>query len=196
MASSDLVRWGGLVAMLGGVLWLIGALIDLVTGASSQAPGSPSFTLVEGILSIAFIGTLAGIIGLHARQVRSYGRLGLSGSLVAFIGVVLMFVAGVATTLMGREALDYSQVLDSLFFLGFLVAFVGFVLLGVATLRARVLPRWCGVLLIVFLPVVGVLGAALGDFGAGLVQGLTWLALGYVLWSQRGATAEQPTRVR
>jgi hypothetical protein len=66
--------------------------------------------------------------------------------------------------------------------------------LGIATLRARVLPPWCGVLLI-----IAVLGIpvyfALGNYGGAIVYGLVWVALGYALWSRRGEAAEQPSRV-
>ncbi len=81
---------------------------------------------------------------------------------------------------------------------------VGFVLYGAATLQARVLPRWCGIAFIVFLPVAillggyaPILGGVASTFGgyAPIWIGLVWLALGYVLWSHRGAAAEQPSRV-
>jgi hypothetical protein len=68
---------------------------------------------------------------------------------------------------------------------------VGLVLYGAATLQARVLPRWCGILFIVFVPVGILLGALQPIWG-----GLVWLALGFALWSQRGVTAEEPSRVR
>jgi hypothetical protein len=58
---------------------------------------------------------------------------------------------------------------------------LGFLLLGIATLRARVLPQWAGVALILVLPVA----ALLGDYGGGLVLGIVWLALGYVLLAAR-----------
>ena len=81
---------------------------------------------------------------------------------------------------------------------------VGFVLYGAATLQARVLPRWCGIAFIVFLPVAillggyaPILGGVASTFGgyAPIWIGLVWLALGYVLWSNRGTAAEQPSRV-
>ena len=78
--------------------------------------------------------------------------------------------------------------------LGFLST-LGLVLLGAATLRAGVLARWCGALLIV--AVLGIpIYFALGNYGGAILYGLLWLALGYALWSQRGASAEQPSRVR
>ena len=48
-----------------------------------------------------------------------------------------------------------------------------------------VLPQWCGLLLIVCLPIAVVLG----DHGGGITLGLVWLALGYVLLSQRDVSA-------
>jgi hypothetical protein len=69
---------------------------------------------------------------------------------------------------------------------------VGFVLYGAATVQARVLPRWYGVLLIVFAPI----GEALGTNYGNIWLGLALLVLGYALWLRRGASTEQPSRVR
>jgi len=54
------------------------------------------------------------------------------------------------------------------------------VLLGISTFRAKVLPRWSGLLLAVYPLLLVVL---LGSFGAGTLAGLLWLALGYALWT-------------
>ncbi len=53
----------------------------------------------------------------------------------------------------------------------------GFLFLGIATLRAGVLPRWCGVALIVALPLVAVAGGVFGapideDYPGVVVMGL------------------------
>jgi hypothetical protein len=53
-----------------------------------------------------------------------------------------------------------------------------------------VLPRWCGVLLIICLP----LAIALGDYGGGAVLGLLWLAVAYALLAQRDVSALLHTR--
>ncbi len=84
-----------------------------------------------------------------------------------------------------------SAALEWLIPIGSLAVLIGFVLYGVATLQARVLPRWCGVGLIVGLPVTIVLGEIWGFVAFGLL----WLALGYTLWSRREATVQQPMRV-
>ncbi len=79
--------------------------------------------------------------------------------------------------------------------MGLLLMFAGFVVLGIATLRARVLPRWCGVALILALPLTfgsGVLLRPEGEFGdypGAIVLGVIWLALGYAL---RSRVARQP----
>ena len=188
MSSSDLMRWGALGAVLAGVAWVVSGLISLVVpGQGTEEIGSSTYYLLETIFCIASVGMLGGLAGLHALQAASYGRLGAVGFYAAFIGTALMLISTAATILAGREVLDW------VFVLGFLGT-LGLVLLGVATLRARVLPQWCGVLLIV--AVFGIpVYFALGNYGGAILYGLLWLALGYALWSQRGTAAEQPSRV-
>lgn len=63
---------------------------------------------------------------------------------------------------------------------------VGFVLYGTATLQAtRVLPRWCGVGLIVGLPVT----IFLGEIWGFVVFGILWLALGVRALVEKERTA-------
>ena len=144
--------------------------------------------LLEILFSIATLGMLAGIVGLHAREAPNYGRLGTAGFFAAFVGVFFLLASTVATMLAGREVLDW------LFILGFLGTCVGFLLFGAATLRARVLPRWRGILLLV--AVFGIpVYFALGNYGGAILYGLVWLGLGYGLWLERDTSAEQTTRV-
>ena len=95
-------------------------------------------------------------------------------------------VLGIVVFLSGSEALNWL-----VFPVGFLAVPVGLILYGAATLQARVLPRWCGLGLIIIPPT----SIVLGDYG-GILFGLLWVALGYMLWSRRVASAEQPSRVR
>jgi hypothetical protein len=77
---------------------------------------------------------------------------------------------------------------------GGLLVLVGSILLGAMTLYARVLPWWCGVVLIVGFP----LGALLETVRSGIeniVFAIVWGLIGYALLSRRGAVAEQPSRV-
>ena len=114
----------------------------------------------------------------------SYGRLGRAGLYIA-LGAVAARILGAVVFLAGSSALEW---ISSPGTLGMLV---GFVLYGVATVQARVLPRWYGLTLTVALPV----SLPLAVYGTALF-GLILLVLGYVLWLRRDATTEQPSRVK
>ncbi len=176
MASSNLVRWGALGALVAGVAWIASFAVGLVSeGQGSETFGLPSFYLIEGLTGLALTGMLVGLLGLHARQDANYGVLGRVGFLAALVGTALVL----ANVLLIRAA--ERNLLDLLLLLGLLGMLLGFLLLGIATLRARVLPQWAGVALILVLPVA----ALLGDYGGGLVFGIVWLALGYILLAAR-----------
>ncbi len=160
--------------MLAGVVWIASGIIDVVV-----MEGQGGASLQEVLFTVALVGVLGGLVGLHARQTPRYGWLGMAGFLAAFIGSALLLIALVLTVVVR------SNVLDPILALGLLGALVGLVLLGAATLRVGVLPRWCGLVLILCLPVA----IALGDYGGGIVLGLVWLVVGYILLSQRDVSA-------
>ena len=62
------------------------------------------------------------------------------------------------------------------------------------TLRARILPWWCGMLLIIAFP-LGDLSNAILEGGEGILLGILWGVVGYALLSRSGTVAEQPSRV-
>ena len=188
MSSSNLIRWGGIAALIGGVLYVLTSIMSLFT---PQEEVFDSFTdyLIEVLFVLALVGTLVAIAGLHVLQRERYGRLGVAGSLTAFVGHALLLVVAATTTLAGREALGI------VFLLGSLVALVGLVLLGATTLRARVLPWWCGVLLIIGLPLTVFLDIVTGGAG-GILLGVVWALVGYALLATgSGAPAQQPSQV-
>ena len=190
MSSSNLIRWGGIAALIGGVLYVLTGIMSLF---APQEEVLDSFTdyLIEVLFVLALVGTLVAIAGLHVLQKERYGRLGAAGSLTAFVGHVLLLVAAATTILTGREALDI------IYLLGSLVALVGLTLLGAMTLRARVLPKWCGVLLIVGLPLTVFLDIVTGGGAGGILLGVVWALVGYALLATRGgAPAQQTSRVR
>lgn len=125
-----------------------------------------------------------------------YGRLGIAGFLVSFVGFALEFIARIITLIVeGGTSSAVNLVLVLLFLLGNLASFVGLVLLGVAILRARVLPRWFGVLLIVGTVVVVVLlGAQLLTIGL-VASGVLWILIGYTLLSRSGTELKHRPRV-
>jgi hypothetical protein len=188
--SADMVRWGGLAGVAAGVMFGLSGILTFIVAPPQRVLGSFSYYLLEVVIVLAFALTLVAIAGLHAVQSQSgrYGSLGAAGSLLTFLGYVILLVTVHLTTLAGGVPI-YSVRLVS----GF-VALVGSMLLGAMTLYARVLPWWCGVLLIVGFP--------LGDFLDNVAKGsenivfaIVWGLVGYALLSRRGTVAEQPSRV-
>jgi hypothetical protein len=95
------------------------------------------------------------------------------------VKATLVQILGLVVLLLG------SAVLEWLIPIGSLAVLVGFVLYGTATLQARVLPRWCGVGLIVGLPVT----IFLGEIWGFVVFGILWLALGVRAMVEKEHTA-------
>ncbi len=180
MVSPNLVvRWGAIGLMLSGMMWVVLGLSGMV-GYLQAIPGREDVVLFV----IALLLLAAGLLGLHTLHKNSYGLLGR-------VGFYLTFAAVGARILGGMVFLAGSSALEWISFPGTLGMLVGFVLYGVATVQARVLPRWYGLALIVVLPV----SLPLAGYGTALF-GLILLVLGYVLWLRRDATTAQPSRVR
>jgi hypothetical protein len=177
--SSNLVRWGGLAAMLGGVMWVVLGL-SAVVGYLQAIPGREDVVL----FIVALLLTATGLVGLHSLQKGSYGLLGRTGFYIALAAVAAR-ILGAVVFLAGSSALEWIS------FPGTLGMLVGFVLYGFATLQARVLPRWYGLALIVSMPV----SLPLAVYGT-VLFGLFLVVLGYVLWLRTDATTEPPSRVR
>jgi hypothetical protein len=187
MSSSDLIRWSGLVAMVAGALWAVGALFDLMYFSPqpmSEVVPTGSFLFQQVLYLLGATLLLIGLVGLYARQVQAAGALGLVGFLIAFAGTVLaagffwagMFIAPALAT----EAPDFVDAGPPpglvLTFIGF---GVGWLVFGIATLRAGVYPRRAAILVIVGAVIVAlplpfttiVLSVAVGWLGFHLFTG-------------------------
>ncbi|MDP9456355.1 MAG: hypothetical protein M3Q60_11375 [Actinomycetota bacterium] len=163
--------------MLAGVVFVADTILTLTVADPSEDRWLDIFIVVGILLAVV------GLVGFHELQRETYGRIGRVG-FYTVVAASLVQVAGLVGFLLGSMAFEW------LILVGGLGSLVGFVLYGAATLRAGVLPRWCGVALIVALPAA----IPLGEY-AGLLFGVIWLALGYVLWSRMGSSAGQPSRV-
>jgi hypothetical protein len=179
MAALGPFRWGAIGFMLSGVAWFVLGLSALL-GYLQAIPGREDVVL----FLVAHLLLAVGLVGLHALQKDNYGLLGWVGFYVALVSVAAR-ASGAAVFLAGSLALEWIS------FPGTLGLLVGFVLYGVATVQARVLPRWYGLALIVALPVT----LPLATYGTTLF-GLILLALGFALWSRGGTITAQPSRVR
>ena len=189
MSFSSLIRWGAAGALLAGLGWMMSGFFFYVwPGEGEGLAGSLAWYLMESADAIAEVGMLAALVGLHVQQRSFYGRLGMAGFIVAFVGAAFVLLSTAIWMLVAGE----DNFFVGLFFtLGLFVGWpIGFTLLGVATFRANVFPRWCGVLLIAFFPV---LFAIFSVYDTAVIwNGIVWLAFGYALWLRKENMVLQP----
>lgn len=166
MSSATLYRWSGIVLLVGGLIGIIGTILDSIVfpnhDLTTQQALSSVFT-IDVILFIAwsFLLTL-GLPGLYLRQAARGGKLGFVGFVLYSLGLLL---GGVAFGIVQATIYPYlAQSAPKLFpsgdvgplsgfllwiFAPILLFGIGAILLGIATRRARVFPHWTGLLLII-----------------------------------------------
>jgi hypothetical protein len=222
MSSSNLIRWGGLVALVGSVIGILyfpfhsAAYLATRGGADSLAAPwvaawyEPFTRVFDPLLTFAslhdvyttfgkvyilvLLGFLAGVLALHSRQGAHAGRLEKWGFRVVLVGSVL--------STGGAFGEYYTPYLDSSFLAlsapGLLLMMFGSPLFGIGTLRARMTPRLGGWLLTIGgFPGIILMTLLVGHLSGGLLLlDFAWLVLGYALWTQRGAPAVRSPRVR
>lgn len=202
MLSLNLVRWSGLAAVVGGVLYILAELLDiynfLLSGEEefSAVAATASYAVETWLFLLGHVLVLFGLFGLYVRQSEATEPLLRVGFLVAFLGTALVVGASWADTFVVPILADAApELLDAGPPLGYVLSFgifaIGWVLFGVAALRARVYPRWAALLLIVgavlsLLP----LPLSVAPFGVAVA----WM--GSTLLAGRDTSAEQPARVR
>lgn len=144
--SSKLIRWGGPAMMLGGLLWVLTYMVEIIIGVtlgeSVYNRADASASLLEWLWPAFFMGAIfflgIGLLGVRARLQGRAKILGILGALMASVAIVAASINLV--TLIGVSGEPTAS--DDLGFLGVIGTLGGSVLLGVAALRARVLPRW------------------------------------------------------
>ncbi len=196
MDSAKLIRWSGLLAMVGGVIWTGSGILNWFAAQDRlEVPAAIHTGAVLGLMLFF----MAGLAGFYARQAGKTRKLGKTGFIISLAGLGTMLIGNLIEVWGG--SLLYAVVPGefkptdhlgwAMEIVGFVVVSIGFILLGVATLRAKVLPGWRRALpLIIGLMITSGMLLAFGIGEAGLVIsflsfGLGWLVLGYVLWSDR-----------
>ncbi len=200
MSSSNLIRWSGLSALVGGALIIASDVINAILfpgEPGGQVMLSSTWFIVQilGLVALALI-TL-GLVGLYACQAQQAGTLGLIAFVMAFAGMLMVFGLSwgepflgplVAEQAPGLLSAEPSGVLAVGSILSIVLFALGWLLFGLASLRARALPRGAAVLLIV--------GALLSFVLTSLdlplwsvVLGAAVIWMGYALWSGTGAPA-------
>jgi hypothetical protein len=153
--------------------------------------------------TMLLVGTLAAVAALHLIQRRHYGRLGALASASA-IGGVAMVVIGFLVSGSASDTVFYVGI--GMVIIGAVIGSPGVVLLGIATITARVLPRWCGIALIAGSPPgVAIMFSVLaplvtvhilpGEIGWALA-GIPWIVVGYAIFRAATQHTQQPARVQ
>jgi len=164
MAFERLIRWGA-------IAWLLSALTgitSIVLAPSDYAANavlSSHWLPAHALLSVSYMLFLFGLVGFHLVQAEKTGRLGSTGFALTFFGVLvltaqIMVSAWILPVIAlqpnvpntAYAMLDPAGPLPTfswVVFAAYIPAGIGLISMGIATMRARVLPRWAGLLLIV-----------------------------------------------
>jgi hypothetical protein len=194
MASSNLIRWGGLAAVLAGALFIVEAVVVPFIGDSHwgfHALDAPPHALLA-----------VGLVGLYLWQTRQgrFGWLGTVGFILIVTACVVIALGGLAIIFVDGVLKAPVGVLDTIHPVELLLL-IGSVLFSMATMRVNVLPS--GGALLIIVGALGFFGIAFAGVGpewlvsvAVAILGAGWAWLGYALWSESGESAQQPKRVR
>ena len=201
-STQKLIRWSTLA-------WLVSALTGIFStffAPSDYAQGSMGSSLwmpTHAALVVSYMLFIFGLIGVHLSQADKAGWLGSTGFGLSFLSLIVLTAQLVVSTWIlpvlaalpempktAAALLDPSGPLaafSTAVYVVYIPTVIGLVLLGIAVMRAGVLPRWAGLLLIIgtLLDLAALIGASgelivkLGDliFDAGKL----WIV--YALWS-------------
>lgn len=186
-----------MAALVSGVVSVIGDLLRLfVDVESARSATTIAYTSVFSMYLLGAALLLLGLVGLYVSQSEETGVLGLVGFLAAFLGTVLLagtlwFELFITPALAVEDAgLAEAELGLAGFILAFLLVVLGWLLFAVATLRARVYPRWPAVLLI-----VGVVLSFLPVPLSGVVFSVAVAWMGFILFTRRDVLTDQSSRV-
>ncbi len=146
-------RWAGLAVLLAGIAIIIGSL------------GSAVVDQLWPAMLVGFLGLVYGAPGVHAYQAPADGALGRWGSLLIRYGGAVMVVLGVVFLvweLVGDPPEQGPAPVDVAWMVSFAAFVIGVVLLAIGILRAGVLPRAAGALML-----VGIVAAIAVDMATG-----------------------------
>ena len=212
ITTPNLIRWGGLSAMVTGIIFAGIQPIhppDVLASVTTSA-----WAIITTLKTVMCLFGLFGIAGLYARQVEETGWLGLASYLLltifyavqmclAFIEPLILpllatespkFVAGflgILTSTPSEMNLGAIAAVNGLLAVLYLL---GTLLFGIAIFRARILSRWAAGLLAVSGPLAVILtliGHPINRIAA-VPMGIALIGLGYSLWSERRAQALAP----
>jgi hypothetical protein len=181
---SSRIKWGGIAGIVAAALFIVSAILEQLSPLQRIYDSVASY-LYLGVVVAAYIAVIIAVLGIHALHSGRprYGRLGTTGTVLTIAGYLIMIVVRMISMVAGRESLGNVRIGAGL------AVLIGSVLLGVIILRARILPWWCGVLLIVAFP-LGDVANAIFSAAENLLLALLWGSVGVALLARREGVAE------
>jgi Co/Zn/Cd efflux system component len=176
---SSKIKSGGIAGVVAAALLILSAILYLLSPVQRTYDTATSY-LYLGVTLAAYIAVIVAVLGiqaLHSGKPR-YGRLGTTGAVLTITGYAIIAVMTVISMVQGQRSLLPVRLT------GAGLVLVGSALLGVIIIRARLLPWWCGVLLIVTFP-LGHFANALFSSAENLLLALLWGSIGIALLVRR-----------
>lgn len=163
--TGRLLRWGGLAALVGPALVLVGSVLGTVLYTGQDLPEIAGETGYFAATGLGFLGGMTlvfGMISLYRSQSEEAGGWGVAGFVGAMIGTILLtaslWAQAMVVPSVNAHAPEFLELLSNgevtgplgvAMFLPFAFEVLGFLLFGIATYRARVFSRATGIALIV-----------------------------------------------
>lgn len=215
ITSSTLTRASAVAAALSGLIYIVIQFLHPADEVSSLT--TPVWASVHSLSFCMAVLGMIGLTGLYLHQVREFGLLGLIGyatfGLFFILQSAYVFAEAFVVPLVVADAPQFAEDFVGLFgrhpaetdlgplaalpLLGAAVYVIGAILFGIAILRARILSRGAGILLIAAAAVTPLAGALLPhtlERMAAIPMGLALVWLGYSLWSDQRSSAAQAAR--
>ena len=193
--ADKLIRWSGFTLILAGLLF--GLFPFAHPNHDPEGFRGAAWIPAHLMPNVGAIVALFGLVGLFVRQFRVAGTLGLAAFIASIVGTA-SFVSGlmIEAFIIPYMSLELPQLtiddapplgIGEAFMIMKMLFMLGFLLVGAAVIRARILPRGVGVLVIVAILVntfgdmiIGEPAFYLGSVLFGTALG--WL--GYALWAE------------
>jgi hypothetical protein len=213
-AIRNLIRWSAAILLLSALTGIISILFTPSDFAPNAILGS-LWTPMHAVLAVSYMLFVFGLIGIYAIQADKAGRLGSIGFGLAFFGMLVLtvqvFVAAFILPVIASQPNAPKTAFDlldpagplaafsSLVFADYVPTVIGLVLLGVAIMRAGVLPRWAGLLLIIgtlldLALLMGAPGELIVKLGDALFDvGKLWIVYG--LWTYNSDPKQRPVGI-
>ena len=164
MAIERLTRWGAIAWLLSAVTGITSVVLA-PSDYAANAVISSHWVPAHALLSVSYMLFLFGLVGFHLVQANKTGRLGSIGFALTFFGVLVLTAQTMVSAWIlpvfalqpnvpntAYAMLDPAGPLSTFSWVvlaAYIPAGIGLISMGIATMRARVLPRWAGLLLVV-----------------------------------------------